>query len=80
MSTKFERLQNKISSMKPKLEESEEVKHEYYSNGKIRSISVYQNGKKMSKKRYYSKGGFINQWKRENDINCIIADLSDQPE
>ena len=28
----------------------------------------------MSKKRYRESGKFIDEWKREDDFNCVIKD------
>ncbi|MBE7635156.1 hypothetical protein F7642_12565 [Tenacibaculum finnmarkense genomovar ulcerans] len=51
-----------------------EVK-EYYNSGKLRAVKVYENGKLMEKKRYYEKSGkFIDVWRRDEEINCVIKD------
>lgn len=52
-----------------------EVK-EYYKSGKLRSIKVYDNNKLISKKRYRESGRFIDEWKRDEDVNCVIKDES----
>jgi antitoxin component YwqK of YwqJK toxin-antitoxin module len=51
---------------------------EYHPTGEVRSITIYENGKKISKKRYRTSGKFIDEWKRSEDWNCIIFDEAEK--